>query len=83
MQTWGVLHLNPVDLFSLGNLLKPVNTRRSPGNTWSHLKIFWAEDPIRLRFFGFFGNERMAEMYALQGVPTTTLARGKKSIFQK
>ena len=29
-----VLHLNPVDLFFLGNLLKPVKTRRSP---WEYL----------------------------------------------
>ena len=39
MQAWGVLHLNPVDLFFRGNLLKPMG---KPGNTWGHLKIFWS-----------------------------------------
>ena len=39
MQAWGVLHLNPVDLFFLGNVLKPMG---KPGNTWGHLEIFWS-----------------------------------------
>ena len=35
----GVLHLNPVDFFfPWKNLLKPVKTRRSPGNTWGSPK---------------------------------------------
>ena len=35
MQAWGVLHLSPVDLFFLGDVLKPMG---KPGNTWGHPK---------------------------------------------
>ena len=39
MQAWGFCTSIQLISFFLGNLLKPVKTRRSPGNTWGHLKI--------------------------------------------
>ena len=97
----GGLHLNSIDLFFLGNLLKPMG---KPGNTWGHRKYSALKTPLAYAF-GFFlettnackhmqtrssthrsHSEDMtlfSEMYALQGVPMTTLARSIPSIFQK
>ena len=38
MQAWGFCTSIQLISFFLGYLLKPVKTRRSPGNTWGHLK---------------------------------------------
>ena len=38
MQRWGILCLNLINLFFLGNLLKSVKIKRFVGNIWGYLK---------------------------------------------
>ena len=59
MQARGGLHLNPIDLFFLGNLLKPMG---KPGNTWGHRK-YSALKTLLACAFGFFWKQTHANQY--------------------
>ena len=56
MQAWEGLRLNPIDLFFLGNLLKPMG---KPGDTWGHRKYSALKTPLAYAF-GFFGKQTRA-----------------------
>ena len=59
MRAWGGLRLNPLDLFFLGNLLKPMGKPMGkPGNTWGHRKYSALKTPLAYAF-AFFGNKHM------------------------
>ena len=96
MQALEVLHLNPVDLFFLGNLLKPMG---KPGNTCGHLKIFWSilgwrplktilgqwqpAGPRAIKWLKYTRFSIFWNVCIAGGVPMTTLARSINSIFPK
>ena len=65
MQAWGGLHLNSIDLFFQGNLLKPMG---KPGNTWGHRKYSALKTPLAYAF-GFFWKQTYANTIKHASLP--------------
>ena len=80
MQAWGVLHLSPVDLFFLGDVLKPMG---KPGNTWGHPKnileysgLKTIEDHSGPMATSGPSSHKMAEIYSILNILKCMRCRG-------